>query len=157
MDTRLPAPSLVVLVGPSASGKTAWAVEQFAGNEIVSSDALRAMVGTGTEDQEAGTAAFDLLETIVKTRLQRELTTVIDTLGPDDKRRQSWIERVHEVGIPVYAILFDTPGEECERRNAERDRPIPKSFCGNRSRGTGRSRRRSPLRASTSSRPHPAG
>lgn len=127
MDTRLPAPSLVVLVGPSASGKTAWAVEQFAGNEIVSSDALRAMVGTGTEDQEAGTAAFDLLETIVKTRLQRELTTVIDTLGLDDKRRQSWIERVHEVGIPVYAILFDTPGEECERRNAERDRPIPKS------------------------------
>lgn len=127
MDTRLPAPSLVVLVGPSGAGKTRWAGEHFAGNEIVSADTLRAMVGTGTEDQEAGTAAFGLLETVVDTRLQRNLTTVIDTLGFDDKRRQSWIERAHKVGIPVYAILFDTPGEECERRNAERHRPIPKT------------------------------
>ena len=127
MDTRLPAPSLVVLVGPSAAGKTTWAGEHFAGNEIVSADTLRAMVGTGTEDQEAGTAAFGILETVVDTRFRRDLTTVIDTLGFDDKRRQSWIDRAHKVGIPVYAILFDTPGEECERRNAQRDRPIPKN------------------------------
>ncbi len=65
MGIRLPAPSLIVLVGPSAAGKTTWAVEHFAGNEIVSSDTLRAMVGTGTEDREAGTAAFGLLEKIL--------------------------------------------------------------------------------------------
>jgi len=41
MDFRLPAPSLVVLVGPSRSGKTTWANEHFASNEMVSSDALR--------------------------------------------------------------------------------------------------------------------
>ncbi len=62
MDTRLPAPSLVVLVGPSASGKTTWAVDHFAGNEIVSLDTLRAMVGTGTEDQEDRSALRERID-----------------------------------------------------------------------------------------------
>ncbi len=126
-ETRLPAPALVVLVGPSASGKTTWALEHFAENEVISSDALRAMAGTGPDDQQAGTAAFELLEQIVDERLDRKLTTVIDTLGFDQKRRASWIQRAHEAGIPAYAVLFDTTGEECERRNAGRDRPIPKT------------------------------
>lgn len=127
METRLPAPSLVVLVGPSASGKTTWALEHFAQNEVISSDALRAMAGTGADDQQAGTTAFELLEQIVDERLGRELTTVIDTLGFDQKRRAGWIQRACQAGIPAYAVLFDTPGEECERRNALRDRPIPKT------------------------------
>lgn len=127
METRLPAPALVVLVGPSASGKTTWAEQHFAANEIVSSDALRAMAGTGPDDQAAGTAAFDLLDRIVAERLRRGLTTVIDTLGYDADRRSTWIERAADAGMPAFAVLFDTPGEECERRNAERDRPIPKT------------------------------
>ena len=127
MEIRLPAPSLIVLVGPSSAGKTTWAGEHFAANEIVSTDALRAMAGTGPDDQEAGTAAFDLLETIVNERLRRGLTTVIDTLGSDGKRRRSWIERSHQVGIPVYAVVFETAKAEAERRNAGRDRPLPKT------------------------------
>lgn len=127
METRLPAPSLVVLVGPGSAGKTTWAAEHFAANEIVSSDALRAMAGTGSDDQQAGTAAFALLEQIVDERLRRGITTVIDTLGYDEQRRTSWIERAHDAAIPAYAVLFETPGVECERRNAARDRPIPKT------------------------------
>ncbi len=84
MDSRLPAPSLIVLVGPSAAGKTTWAEAHFARNEIVSSDALRAAAGTGPDDQQASTVAFDLLETIVDERLRRGLTTVVDTLGYDE-------------------------------------------------------------------------
>ena len=130
METRLPAPSLIVLVGPSSAGKTTWAAEHFAANEIVSTDALRAMAGTGPDDQEAGTAAFDLLESIVDERLRRGLTTVIDTLGSDEKRRSSWIERSHQADMPVYAVVFDTPKDEAERRNSERDRPLPKTVLG---------------------------
>jgi F420-dependent oxidoreductase-like protein len=127
METRLPAPALVVLVGPSASGKTTWAARHFAANEIVSSDALRAMAGTGPDDQAAGTAAFDLLDRIVDERLRRGLTTVIDTLGYDAERRAAWIDRAAEAAVPAFAVLFDTPGEECERRNAERRHPVPRS------------------------------
>lgn len=127
MRLRLPAPSLVVLVGPSGSGKSTWAAEHFAGNEIVSSDTLRAAVGAGEDDQTASSAAFRLLETIVAERLDRGLTTVVDTLGFDDEARLRWIDTSHRAGIPAHAVLFDTPDEVCEERNRSRTRPVPKT------------------------------
>lgn len=126
MELKLPAPSLIVLVGPSAAGKTTWARQHFAGGEVVSSDALRAMVGAGADDQTASPAAFDLLERIVDERLRRRLTTVIDTLGYDREARRRWIKKARAGGIPAHAVVFDTPPELCEQRNAELDRPIPK-------------------------------
>jgi F420-dependent oxidoreductase-like protein len=127
MELRLPAPSLVVLVGPSGSGKTTWAQEHFRQDEIVSSDRLRAMVGTGEDDQRASSAAFEILERIVAERIARSLTTVIDTLGLDEKRRAGWLGLAHTAGIPVHAFVFETSVEECERRNDLRSRPIPKA------------------------------
>ena len=56
--TRLPDPCLVVLVGPAGCGKSTWAARSFRPDQIVSSDRLRALVGTGERDQRAGTAAF---------------------------------------------------------------------------------------------------
>ena len=87
MELRLPAPCVVVLIGPSGSGKTTWAQSHFVDNEIVSSDALRAMVGIDESDMTASTVAFDLLERIVAERLRRKLTTVIDTTGLDPDSR----------------------------------------------------------------------
>ena len=127
MELRLPAPSLVVLVGPSGSGKSTWAAEHFAPAEIVSSDALRAVVGAGEDDQSASTIAFEVLEIIVTERLRRGLTTVIDTLGFDDDARARWIGKAHEAAMPAHAIVFDTPDAVCRERNAARARPIPKS------------------------------
>ena len=127
MELRLPAPSLVVLVGPSGSGKSTWAQEHFRAEEIVSSDRLRAVVGTGEDDRRASPAAFDILERIVTERMRRRLTTVIDTLGFDTKSRARWVSAANEAGIPVHAVLFDTSGEECERRNDLRAKPIPKT------------------------------
>lgn len=127
MELRLPAPSLVVLVGPSGSGKSTWAADHFAPNEIVSSDSLRAMVGAGPDDQTAGTAAFHLLESIVTERMRRGLTTVVDTLGMNADNRARWVAAAHEAGLPAHAIVFDTDPAVCESRNEGRDRPIPKT------------------------------
>ena len=50
---RLPDPCLVVLVGATATGKSHWAGTWFEPAQIVSSDRLRAVVGTGERDQRA--------------------------------------------------------------------------------------------------------
>ena len=83
----LPTPCLVVLVGAAGSGKSTWAATHFAPAEVVSSDALRSLVGHGVDDLVATDDAFDLLERIVAQRLGRRLTTVVDTLGLDAERR----------------------------------------------------------------------
>jgi alkanesulfonate monooxygenase SsuD/methylene tetrahydromethanopterin reductase-like flavin-dependent oxidoreductase (luciferase family)/predicted kinase len=121
----LPDPAVVVLVGPSGSGKSTWAAERYRREEIVSSDALRGVVGSGPHDLDATADAFDLLDRVVAARTGRGLTTVVDTLGTDDNRRRGWLARAREVGLPAVAVVMDTPDAECRRRNATRDRPVP--------------------------------
>jgi hypothetical protein len=54
----LPDPALVVLIGASGSGKSAWAAEHYRPDEVVSSDRLRAVVGSGEHDLDASADAF---------------------------------------------------------------------------------------------------
>ena len=60
----LPDPALVVLVGASGSGKSVWAAEHYRPDEVVSSDRLRALVGSGEHDLDASADAFALLDQI---------------------------------------------------------------------------------------------
>ena len=125
MGGVIPDPALVVLVGPSGAGKSVWAEERYRSAEIVSSDHLRGIVGSGRHDLDASTEAFHLLDRIVAGRLRRGLTTVVDTLGLETERRRGYLAlaRAHEV--PAVVVAFDTPAEVCRARNAARDRPVP--------------------------------
>ncbi len=122
---RLPDPAVIVLVGPSASGKSTWAAAHFRTVEIVCSDALRAVVGSGEHDLEATVEAFELLNLIVAGRTKRCLTTVIDTLGLDQARRRRYLQLARAAGLPAVVVVMRTPAAECRRRNAARDRPVP--------------------------------
>ena len=107
----IPDPALVVLVGPSGSGKSVWAAERYRADEVVSSDRLRALVGSGEHDLEASTDAFALLDQIVAARLRRGLTAVVDTLGLDSARRRGYLELARSNGMPAVVVLVDTdPG-----------------------------------------------
>lgn len=122
---NLPSPCVVILVGPGAAGKSTWAAEHFPPDTIVSSDRLRAVAGSGEDDITASADAFDLLEQIVRLRLARGLTTVIDTLGLDRERRTAWLAQARSHGLPCVAVAFDTSAEECRRRNRLRPKRIP--------------------------------
>jgi alkanesulfonate monooxygenase SsuD/methylene tetrahydromethanopterin reductase-like flavin-dependent oxidoreductase (luciferase family)/predicted kinase len=121
----LPDPALVVLVGPSGSGKSAWAAQRYRPHEVVSSDRLRALVGSGEHDLDASADAFALLDHITAARLRRGLTTVVDTLGLDSARRRGYLELARSSGMPAVAVLLDTDPAECRRRNRARDRGVP--------------------------------
>jgi alkanesulfonate monooxygenase SsuD/methylene tetrahydromethanopterin reductase-like flavin-dependent oxidoreductase (luciferase family)/predicted kinase len=123
----LPDPALVVLVGPSGSGKSVWAAERYRADEVISSDRLRALVGSGEHDLDASADAFSLLDQIVAARLRRGLTAVVDTLGLDPARRRSYLGLARSTRMPAVAVLMDTDPVECRRRNRARDQPVPAS------------------------------
>jgi alkanesulfonate monooxygenase SsuD/methylene tetrahydromethanopterin reductase-like flavin-dependent oxidoreductase (luciferase family)/predicted kinase len=124
-DARLPDPALVVLAGAAGSGKSTWAAEHFRTAEVVSSDALRAAVGSGPADLEATADAFALLDQIVAARSKRSLTTVVDTLGLDRERRADYRRLAREAGLPAVLVIMNTAAALCRERNRERDRPVP--------------------------------
>ncbi len=121
----LPDPALFVLAGAAGSGKSHWAAERFRASEIVSSDALRAAVGSGPADLDASVEAFTLLDTIVAARLRRSLTTVIDTLGLDQLRRTGYLALAQSSGLPAVLVIMSATERLCRERNRLRDRPVP--------------------------------
>ena len=121
----IPDPALVVLVGAAGSGKSTWAAAHYRPAEIVSSDSLRGVVGSGPHDLAASADAFAVLDLVVAARLGRGLTTVVDTVGIDPDRRAGWLRLARGAGLPAVAVRFDTPPEVCRARNRERDLPVP--------------------------------
>jgi alkanesulfonate monooxygenase SsuD/methylene tetrahydromethanopterin reductase-like flavin-dependent oxidoreductase (luciferase family)/predicted kinase len=119
-----------VLVGPSGSGKSTWAAQRYRQQEVVSSDALRAVVGSGEFDLDASADAFSLLHQIVAGRARRGLTVVVDTLGLDPDLRDRLRDQGRAAGLPCVAVVFDTPDAVCRERNVRRDRPVPAGVLG---------------------------
>jgi alkanesulfonate monooxygenase SsuD/methylene tetrahydromethanopterin reductase-like flavin-dependent oxidoreductase (luciferase family)/predicted kinase len=121
----IPDPALVVLVGASGSGKSTWAAQRYLPREIVSSDQLRAVVGSGEHDLDASDDAFSLLDQIVAARTGRRLTTVVDTLGLSADRRAGYLALARQAGLPAVAVLCDTDPAVCRQRNRSRERSVP--------------------------------
>ncbi len=123
----LPSPALVVLIGPSSAGKSTWAEANFKPGEVLSTDDFRAYFGAGPEDQTVGTEAFALLDDLLAARLAKGLTTVVDTLGLDPKRRAAYIQLAHTNDVSCLAIGFDTTSAVCHERNADKQFPLTKA------------------------------
>lgn len=121
----IPDPALIVLIGPSGSGKSTWAKARYLPREIVSSDHLRGVVGSGEQDIDASADAFSLLDQILAARLNRGLATVVDTLGLDPDRRSGYLDRARRAKLPAVAVIFETQPGTCRERNRSRERPVP--------------------------------
>jgi len=122
---ELASDSLVVLAGPSGSGKSAWAAEWFRPSQVVSSDELRAVVGEHEHDLRASADSFAVLDLVLARRLDRGLLTVVDTLGMDPERHASWLALAAEHRRPSHLVLFDEDPKVCRKRNNARPAPVP--------------------------------
>ncbi len=126
MKISLPAPSLVVLIGISGSGKSTFAREHFAPTEIVSSDDCRALVCDDESDQSVNQDAFELLHLIAAKRLARHRLTVIDATNVQPEARQTWLEMARQSQIPAVALVFNFDPVICLQQNAQRlQRVVP--------------------------------
>ena len=126
MNLRLPAGAAVVLIGPSGAGKSTFAERHFSPTQILSSDALRAVVADDPNDQTATDAAFELLHAALGMRLARRLLTVVDATSVEGWARARLLAVARQHGRPAAAIVFDLPLATCLGRNAARaDRRLP--------------------------------
>lgn len=117
MKLDIPEFTLVVLVGASGSGKSTFARKHFLATEIVSSDICRGLVSDDENDQAATADAFEVLYSIVETRLKRRKLTVVDATNvrAEDRRRVISLARKWHA-LPTAIVI--NPGEDiCHARN----------------------------------------
>ena len=125
MKISLPGDAMVMLIGPSGAGKSTFAASHFLPTEVLSSDAMRALVADDPHDQGATDAAFELLHAALGLRLARRRLTVVDATNVEHWARQQPLAMARRARRPAVAIVFDVPLEECLAHNAARDVPRP--------------------------------
>jgi predicted kinase len=123
----LSGPCLVLLVGVSGSGKSTYAAQHFAPTEVVSLDRLRAMLTDDAREQSVNGEAMHLAREIVRIRLDRGLTVVLDATNLSQRWRRQLLRVAAAMSAPVTAVVFDVPLDVCIKRNAARSRVVPES------------------------------
>jgi len=116
----VPEGALVLLVGPAGAGKSTFARRCFRPDEVLSSDAYRALVSGDEADQGATTAAFARLHAEAARRLAAGAFTVVDATNLLYADRAALCDIALHAGRPVVAIGFDVPLRQCLAWNASR-------------------------------------
>jgi protein phosphatase len=120
----IPDPSLVLVVGAAGSGKSTLAARLFAPDEIVSSDALRAVVSGDEADQRVSGVAFRILHRTVDRRLAEGRMTVVDATNAAATVRRPLLQRAQLHGVPSVAIVLDVDARVVHSQNAARARIV---------------------------------
>lgn len=117
-------PALIVLVGAAGSGKSLLAAANWPG-KVVSSDAMRALAGSGESDMDATTGAFELLHRVTDLRLARRLTTCADATNITREHRAPLLAIAARHRVPAVALVLWPTLETCLARNRQRPRFVP--------------------------------
>jgi protein phosphatase len=117
-------PSLVVLVGAAGSGKSTFAARHFAADEVLSSDAYRALLSGDEADQRRTRTAFSILHREVVRRLAAGRLVVVDATNVEHHARRALVERAGAAGVPAIAIVLALPPRVVHARNAARTERI---------------------------------
>ena len=122
---RLLRPSIVVLCGPAACGKSTFAQRHFRPTQIISSDWARAHVCDDERDQRYNAQAFALVHFLVEQRLTLNRLCVVDSTALTAPGAEGAARLGKEVPGPHHSDAF-----QCASRNLHRARRKARALSG---------------------------
>ena len=125
---RLLRPSIVVLCGPAACGKSTFAQRHFRPTQIVSSDWARAHVCDDERDQRFNTQAFALVHFLVEQRLMANRLCVVDSTALTPQARKELLDLARKYQVPSTLLLFNVALETCVQRDQNRQRSVGRAI-----------------------------
>ena len=121
---RLVRPSIVLLCGPAACGKSTFAQRHFRPTQIISSDWARARVCDDERDQRFQAQAFALVHYLAELRLGLNRLCVVDSTALAMPHRREYLELAKRFRVPCVVFLFNVPLEKCVERDRSRERTV---------------------------------
>ncbi|WP_329405002.1 ATP-binding protein [Streptomyces melanogenes] len=118
--------TLVVAVGPGASGKSTFAAEAGIVT-VVCLDSLREQIGGDAGDQAVTPAAVVEQNILLEKHLSEGTTLYLDSTNVEARVRAELVERARRHGRPVVALRFLPHLDTCRARNSARppNRQVP--------------------------------
>jgi protein phosphatase len=123
---RLVRPSLILLCGPAACGKSTFAQRHFRPTQIISSDWARGRVCDDERDQRFQTQAFALVHYLTELRLGLNRLCVVDSTALTAAHRKEYLDLAKRFHVPGVVFLFNVPLEKCIERDQARERTVGK-------------------------------
>lgn len=121
--------TLILPIGPPACGKSTlrhWLLDGgFDPDGIVCPDDYRRILTGDAGNQISNKAVFEVVDMIVATRLGYGLDVYVDATNLSKTSRDSLCNFAYGADASIIMVLFDTPHNECSRRNSHRSRPVP--------------------------------
>lgn len=145
MKIVLPYAGIVLLVGPSNSGKSTLLKsmienKKILSSEVVSSDEFRVLVSNiefidwrerpkdeadclFDEYQSISKEAFSMMDSVIEARCRLNKLTFVDAthLHPDDRKR--YISLARKKHVPIVTVVLDIPLDTLIERDDQRDDP----------------------------------
>lgn len=121
---RLVRPSIIVLCGPAACGKTTFAERHFRATQIISSDWARGRVCDDERDQRYQAQAFALVHFLIEQRLSLNRLCVVDSTALTPQARKDLLDLARRFQVPSIALLFESSLEKCVERDQTRERRV---------------------------------
>ena len=121
---RVLRPSVLVLCGPAACGKSTFAVRHFRPTHIIASDFCRKLVCDDETDQRYHLQTFALLSFLIGQRLSINRLCVVDSTAITPGARKSLLDLGRKYRVRTELLMFDIALEKCLERDRARSRSV---------------------------------
>ncbi len=121
---RVLRPSVIVLCGPAACGKSTFAVRHFRPTHIISSDFCRSLVCDDEKDQRYHQQTFALVNFLIGQRLSINRLCVVDSTALTFGARKSLLDLGRKYRVRTELFLFKVSLEKCLERDRARERSV---------------------------------
>lgn len=114
---------VIVMIGAPGSGKSTFAKQYWQQNpsfKYLSSDALRAELGTGEDDQSVTPQVFSTLKRRLDHCLRRNESVIVDATSMNAKDRKDYINAAKQFNAKVVAYAFVCDKKTLLERNQKR-------------------------------------
>ena len=122
-----PAPHLILLWGPSGSGKSEWIAKNAGESQVISLDAIREEIAGKREDQSMNGQVFQAAKDRLKFHLRRPGTVIWDATNLRHDLRAPLLQLGFDYGAYVTIVILKTSICTLESRNRKRLTPVPAS------------------------------
>ncbi|MEJ2006933.1 MAG: AAA family ATPase [Acidobacteriota bacterium] len=121
---RLLRPSVIVLCGPAACGKSTFAIRHFRPTHVISSDFCRQLVCDDEKDQRYHSQTFALVNFLIGQRLSINRLCVVDSTALTPGARKSLLDLGRKYRVRTELFLFDIPLAKCLEHDSMRERSV---------------------------------